>query len=91
MNILFVLIPLSLVLVVCAGWAFFWAVGNGQFDDLDCPAWEILTQDEDNPGSSRTPESSATAAHPANSSPPESPRDTRDPAAMLRTDDPQRS
>lgn len=45
MSILFVLIPLSLVLVVAAGWAFFWAVETDQFDDLDSPAWEILRDD----------------------------------------------
>jgi cbb3-type cytochrome oxidase maturation protein len=38
MNIIFVLIPLSLVLVALAGWAFFWSVNHDQFDDLDTPA-----------------------------------------------------
>ena len=38
MNIIFVLIPLSLVLVALAGWAFFWSVNHAQFDDLDTPA-----------------------------------------------------
>lgn len=47
MTILFVLIPLSLILVACALWAFFWATGNGQFDDLDSPAISILRNDED--------------------------------------------
>ena len=28
MNIIFVLIPLSLVLVALAGWAFFWSVNH---------------------------------------------------------------
>lgn len=42
MNILYVLIPLSLALVALACWAFFWAVGAGQFDDLDSPAWDVL-------------------------------------------------
>lgn len=42
MNILYVLIPLSLALVALACWGFFWAVGAGQFDDLDSPAWEVL-------------------------------------------------
>jgi len=45
MSILFVLIPLSLLLVVFAGWAFFWAVGSGQFDDLESPGWEVLRDD----------------------------------------------
>jgi cbb3-type cytochrome oxidase maturation protein len=49
MGIVFVLIPLSLLLVGCAGWAFFWAVGSGQFDDLDAAALDILA-DDDPPG-----------------------------------------
>jgi len=48
-KILFLLIPLSLVLLVIAVWAFFWAVGNGQFDDLDSPAYRILMDDDDRP------------------------------------------
>ena len=50
MSILFVLVPLSLALVVCAGWAFFWAVGTGQFDDLDSPAWDMLHEETDTAG-----------------------------------------
>ena len=45
MGIVYILIPLSLVLVGCACWAFFWAVGAGQFEELDSPAWEILADD----------------------------------------------
>lgn len=45
MSILFVLVPLSLALVVFAGWAFFWAVGNGQFDDLETPGWDALREE----------------------------------------------
>ena len=45
MSILFILIPLSLLLVAFAGWAFFWAVGTGQFDDLESPGWEILSDE----------------------------------------------
>ncbi|MBX5461507.1 MAG: cbb3-type cytochrome oxidase assembly protein CcoS [Steroidobacteraceae bacterium] len=37
MNILVVLIPLSILLLVGAGIAFFWAVDHGQFDDMDTP------------------------------------------------------
>jgi cbb3-type cytochrome oxidase maturation protein len=48
MHILLVLIPLSLTLVGCAAWAFFWAVDHGQFDDLDSPAWDVL-HDSDPP------------------------------------------
>jgi len=42
MSILLVLIPLSLALVVLAGWGFFWAVSAGQFDDLESPGWDAL-------------------------------------------------
>lgn len=45
MSILYILIPLTLVLVVFGIWAFFWAVGNGQFDDLETPAWEVLIEE----------------------------------------------
>lgn len=46
MNILYVLIPLGLVLLAFAAWAFFWAVGSGQFDDLDTPGWSVLVDEE---------------------------------------------
>jgi cbb3-type cytochrome oxidase maturation protein len=46
MSIIYVLIPLGLVLVGIGLWAFFWAVGNGQFDDLDSPGWSVLADDE---------------------------------------------
>lgn len=45
MTIVFVLIPLGLVLTLLAVWGFFWAVGAGQFDDLDSPGWSILNED----------------------------------------------
>ncbi len=56
MNILFVLIPLSLVLLALAIWAFFWAVGSGQFDDLDSPGWKILMDDDRKPPSADAPD-----------------------------------
>ena len=46
MAILFLLIPVSLVLVALGCWAFFWAVRSGQFDQLDSASWEILVEDE---------------------------------------------
>lgn len=46
MSILFVLIPLSLLLLVVAVGAFFWATNNGQFDDLETPAHRILLEEE---------------------------------------------
>lgn len=47
MTSLFVLIPLAVVLLGGAVWAFFWAVRSGQFDDLDTPAVQILLDRED--------------------------------------------
>lgn len=46
MNILLLMIPLALVLLVAAVWAFVWAVRRGQFEDLDTPAIDILREDE---------------------------------------------
>ncbi|RFF27141.1 MULTISPECIES: cbb3-type cytochrome oxidase assembly protein CcoS [unclassified Wenzhouxiangella] len=47
MNIIYVLIPLSILLMILAIGAFFWAVRNDQFDDLDTPALDILDDDEE--------------------------------------------
>ena len=49
MSILFLLIPLGLLLLGFAVWAFFWAVGTGQFDDLDTPAWSVVMDDDSAP------------------------------------------
>ena len=45
MNILFVLIPISLVLLLVIIGAFVWAVRKGQFEDLDAAAIDILSDD----------------------------------------------
>ena len=45
MSILLLLIPLSLVLLVAAIWAFVWAVRNDQFEDLDSAPLDILSED----------------------------------------------
>jgi cbb3-type cytochrome oxidase maturation protein len=42
MEIIYLLIPLSLILLGVAIWGFFWAVKSGQFDDLDSPGLNIL-------------------------------------------------
>jgi len=44
--ILLMLVPLSLMLIAFAIWAFVWAVRMGQFDDMDTPALDILRDDE---------------------------------------------
>jgi cbb3-type cytochrome oxidase maturation protein len=49
MSILYLLIPLGLLLLGLAIWAFFWAVGSGQFDDLDSPAMSVVMDDDTRP------------------------------------------
>ncbi|HUL96723.1 MAG TPA: cbb3-type cytochrome oxidase assembly protein CcoS [Usitatibacter sp.] len=46
MDILFLLIPLSLALAAVIGIAVWYAVGAGQFDDLERPAVEIIADDD---------------------------------------------
>lgn len=51
MDILYLLIPVSLLFFVVALRLFFWAVGSGQFEDLDGAAHGILfDNDRDLPG-----------------------------------------
>jgi len=49
MEILYLLIPLSVVLVLAIGAVFWWALANGQFEDLEGPAHRILLEDETGP------------------------------------------
>lgn len=46
MEILYVLVPLSIILVALAIAIFGWAVKNGQYDDLEGPAHSILYDDD---------------------------------------------
>jgi cbb3-type cytochrome oxidase maturation protein len=48
-NILCLLIPLGLLLLGIAVWAFFWAVGSGQFDDLKTPGWSVVMDNDELP------------------------------------------
>ena len=48
MEILILLIPLSVLLALVIGVAFWWSAESGQFDDLDGPGQRIL-MDEDRP------------------------------------------
>lgn len=47
MAALYVMIPVAVIVVGLAIWLYFWAVNNGQYDDLDSPAHSILFDDED--------------------------------------------
>ena len=53
MEVIYILIPLSLVLVAVIVGFVVWAVKSGQFEDLERPAYRIL-DDDDN---ARTPAS----------------------------------
>jgi cbb3-type cytochrome oxidase maturation protein len=46
MDILYLLIPLSLVFVAVIAFVFLWAVKSGQFEDMEGPAHRILMDDE---------------------------------------------
>lgn len=46
MDILFLLIPLSVVLVLLVAGALWHAVRTGQFDDLEGPGFKILLDDD---------------------------------------------
>ena len=47
MNILLYLIPIALTLGLVGLVAFFWAVRNGQFEDLDGAAHRVLRDDDE--------------------------------------------
>ena len=46
MESLYLLIPLSLVLVGLLVWILNWSIKSGQFDDLDGPGEAILMDDD---------------------------------------------
>lgn len=46
MDILYLLIPLSLVFVAVIAVVFLWAVKSGQFEDMEGPAHRILMDEE---------------------------------------------
>ncbi len=45
-DILFLLIPLSVVLAIAIGAAFWIAVDTGQFDDLEGPGLSVVADDD---------------------------------------------
>lgn len=49
MDILFLLIPLSVVLVFVIGAVFWLALKGGQFDDLERPGLDIVLDDDSQP------------------------------------------
>ena len=63
MDILYLLIPLSLVFVAVIAYVFLWAVKSGQFEDMEGPAHRILMDDEPASGKSTTQEKSDSNVH----------------------------
>lgn len=46
MDILYLLIPLSILLVIIIAWLFLWSIKSGQYDDLDGPPYRLLMDDD---------------------------------------------
>lgn len=47
MEIIYLLIPLSLILIAIIGGALFWAIKSGQYDDLEKEGHRILMEEDD--------------------------------------------
>ena len=58
MDILYLLIPLSVVLVFLIGALFWWSLKDGQFEDMEGPAYRIL-MDDDRPVETKASEQAA--------------------------------
>ena len=59
MDILYLLVPLSIVLVFVIGALFWWSLRSGQFDDMEGPAHRILMDDDTPAAEARQEESEA--------------------------------
>lgn len=49
MESLYILVPLSVVLVFVIGLIFWWSLRSGQYDDMEGPAYRMLMDDRDLP------------------------------------------
>lgn len=49
MESLFILVPLSVLLVFVIGAIFWWSLRSGQYDDMEGPAYRLLMDDKDAP------------------------------------------
>lgn len=47
MEIIYLLIPITLILAAIIIWVFMWAVKSDQFEDLEGPAHRIIMEDDD--------------------------------------------
>jgi cbb3-type cytochrome oxidase maturation protein len=55
MEILYLLVPISVVLVFLIGIAFWWSLRSGQYDDLEGPGYRVLMDDDKVRGKSPEP------------------------------------
>ena len=46
MESLYLLIPISVILVFVIGVLFWWSLRNGQYDDLEGPCYRVLMDDD---------------------------------------------
>ena len=46
MDILYLLIPVSIIFVVIIAWVFVWSVKSGQYEDMEGPAHRILMDND---------------------------------------------
>jgi cbb3-type cytochrome oxidase maturation protein len=46
MSVIFVVLPMAVILAGLAVWAFIWAARQGQFDDIDTPAYRVAQEDD---------------------------------------------
>ncbi len=46
MEILYFLIPISVLLVFFIGFLFWWSLRSGQYDDLEGPGYRVLMDDD---------------------------------------------
>ncbi|MBU0603210.1 MAG: cbb3-type cytochrome oxidase assembly protein CcoS [Gammaproteobacteria bacterium] len=46
MEVLWILVPISVLIALGIGIVFIWSARNGQFDDLEGPAHRVLMDDD---------------------------------------------
>lgn len=78
MEILYILVPLGIILLALAIWAFFWAVKNDQFDDMEGPAYSILFDETETDSAPNAPAQTISSPDPASTP------SNQDPSAPLK-------
>ncbi len=61
MEVIYGLLPGMLLLGIIGVAVFFWAVRNGQYDDMDGAANRVLMDDDDDPAHAQTKQSETAA------------------------------